>query len=58
MNLENVKPLKKVKVIGISMDQVKIYKCIKGFSIEKCDDDGLTLYGDYMVIEEGSKEML
>lgn len=31
-----------------------MYKCTKGFSLEKCDDDGFTLDGEYIVIEEGS----
>lgn len=29
------------------------YKCIKGFSLEKCDDDGFTIPGEYYVVEEG-----
>ncbi len=28
-------------------------KCIKGFSVEKCDDNGFTLENEYEVIEEG-----
>lgn len=32
----------------------KTYRCIKGFSIEKCDDDGFTLENEYMVVEECS----
>ncbi|HCL4455131.1 TPA: hypothetical protein N2D10_003158 [Clostridium botulinum] len=32
----------------------KQYKCIKGFSVEKCDDDGFTIEGEYTIIEEGS----
>jgi len=31
-----------------------MYKCIKGFSIEKYDDDGFTIEGEYEVVEEGS----
>lgn len=31
-----------------------MYKCIKGFSIEKCDENGSTLDGEYATIEEGS----
>jgi hypothetical protein len=30
------------------------YKCIKGFSIERCDDDGFTIENEYEVIEEGT----
>ena len=30
------------------------YKCIKGFSIEQCDDDGSLIEGEYSTIEEGS----
>lgn len=31
-----------------------MYKCIKGFALEKCDDDGFTIEGEYTTIEEGS----
>lgn len=31
-----------------------MYKCIKGFALEKCDDNGFTIEGEYTVIEEGS----
>lgn len=31
-----------------------MYKCIKGFSLEKCDDDGFTIEGEYTIIEKGS----
>ena len=31
-----------------------MYKCIKEFSIEKCDDDGFMLENEYEIIEEGS----
>ena len=31
-----------------------MYKCIKGFTLEKCDDDGFTIEGEYIEIEEGS----
>lgn len=31
-----------------------MYKCIKGFSLEKCDGDGFTIENDYTTIEEGS----
>ena len=31
-----------------------MYKCIKGFSIEKCNDDGFTIEGEYETVEEGS----
>ena len=31
-----------------------MYKCIKGFSLEKCDDDGFTIEGEYETVEEGS----
>ncbi|EQB4340918.1 hypothetical protein ACYJ2U_001637 [Clostridium botulinum] len=34
--------------------QNKQYQCIKGFSVEKCDDDGFTIEGEYTTIEEGS----
>lgn len=31
-----------------------MYKCIKGFSLEKCDDDGFTIENKYVDIEKGS----
>ena len=31
-----------------------MYRCIKGFSIEKYDDDGLTIEGEYIEIKEGT----
>ncbi|HBC97992.1 MAG TPA: hypothetical protein DC034_14520 [Clostridium sp.] len=31
-----------------------MYKCTKGFSIEKCDDDGFTIENEYVEIKEGS----
>lgn len=31
-----------------------MYKCIKGFSLEKCDDNGSTIDGEYTTVEEGS----
>ena len=31
-----------------------MYKCIKGFSLEKYDEDGFTVDGEYMVVNEGS----
>lgn len=31
-----------------------MYKCIKGFSVEKCDDDGFTIENEYVEIKEGS----
>lgn len=31
-----------------------MYKCIKEFTLEKCDDDGFTIEGEYTTIEEGS----
>lgn len=34
---------------------MKIYECIKGFSIEECDDNGRTLEDYYMDVAEGSK---
>lgn len=34
---------------------MKIYECIKGFSIEECDDNGRTLEDCYMDVAEGSK---
>ncbi|HCL4447148.1 TPA: hypothetical protein N2D16_002753 [Clostridium botulinum] len=32
----------------------KQYQCIKGFSVEKCDDDGFTIENEHVIIEEGS----
>lgn len=32
----------------------KKYKCIYGFSLEMCDDDGFTIQGEYITVEEGS----
>lgn len=32
----------------------KQYQCTKGFSVEKCDDDGFTIEGKYTIIEEDS----
>jgi len=32
----------------------KVYKCIKGFLIERCDDDGFTIDGEDYFITEGS----
>lgn len=32
----------------------KKYKCIYGFSLEMCDDDGFTIPGEYITVEEGS----
>lgn len=34
---------------------MKIYECIKGFSIEECDGDGFTLENQYVDIKKGSK---
>lgn len=31
-----------------------MYKCKKGFALEKCDGDGFTLENEYVTIEEGS----
>jgi len=31
-----------------------MYKCIKGFSIEKCDDDGFDIEGEYFEVEKDS----
>lgn len=31
-----------------------MYKCIKGFSLEKCDDNGFTIEGEYEDIEKDS----
>lgn len=31
---------------------MKQVKCIEGFSLEKCDDDGFTIENDYFVVEE------
>ena len=32
----------------------KVYKCIKGFSLEVCDGDGFTLENEYICIVENS----
>ncbi|MTI49476.1 MAG: hypothetical protein FH761_16710 [Firmicutes bacterium] len=32
-----------------------MYKCIKGFCLEICDDDGFTIEGESMVVKEGSE---
>ena len=37
-----------------ALENIKIYKCIKGFLIEKYDDNGFTLEGEYCVIKEGT----
>lgn len=31
-----------------------MYKCIKGFSLEKCGENGETLEGEYLPVEEGT----
>lgn len=31
-----------------------MYKCIKGFCLEICDDDGFTIDGEYTSVEKGS----
>lgn len=31
-----------------------MYKCIKGFAIEKCDEDGFLIDGEYVTIQEDS----
>jgi hypothetical protein len=36
------------------MEGLRVYKCIKGFSLDRCDDDGFTIEGEYEVVEEGS----
>ena len=33
---------------------MKKAKCINGFSVEKCDDDGFALDDEYETVEEGS----
>jgi len=31
-----------------------MFECIKGFSLEKRDDDGFTLDNEYLIVEEGT----
>ena len=31
-----------------------MYECIKGFSIEVCDEDGFTIENEYMDIDKGT----
>ena len=31
-----------------------MYKCIKGFAIEMCDDNGANIEGEYSTVEEGT----
>lgn len=31
-----------------------MYKCIKGFSLEVCDDDGFTIDNEYMNVNKGT----
>ena len=31
-----------------------MYKCIKGFSLERYDDDGFEVEGEYLTVEENS----
>ncbi|BDR74216.1 hypothetical protein K144316041_p20550 (plasmid) [Clostridium tetani] len=31
-----------------------MYKCTKGFALEKCDDDGFIIENEYEIIEQGS----
>lgn len=35
-----------------------MFKCIKGLSFEKCDDNGFTLENEYIDVEEGSEWQL
>lgn len=36
---------------GLGMKQAQ---CIKGFSLEKCDDDGFTIENEYLIVEENT----
>lgn len=31
-----------------------MYKCIKGFSVDMCDDDGFAVENEYMDVKKGS----
>ncbi|MDU6037798.1 MAG: hypothetical protein E6Y83_05595 [Clostridium butyricum] len=38
---------------GNKFDGAKAYKCIKGFNIPLCDDNGFTIENEYTDVEEG-----
>ncbi|GCD13180.1 hypothetical protein [Clostridium tagluense] len=52
--VKEIYPLSENVKINIERNDKGLYRCIKGFSLEKCDDNGFTIEEEYETVEQGS----
>ena len=52
--IKEIYPLSENVKINIDRKNKGLYRCIKGFSLERCDDDGFTIEEEYETVEQGS----